>query len=419
MRGAYARHGTKGTAGLTTAKSTAAIPDGTTPVPRPPWWATAATLLGIAVCVVLLATVAIKNTGAWTDAPAPIVVSGPDWIPVQGSGHRDGEEFVLEAAGTGGVTVLSAKLAPFQAKDFPRVEWMLASADPPSEAFFVWRTREHPRRNYSKRLEWLVDGIAPLELRADDGWSGTVTGVALVIRSGLTAPLLVKPLRIVALSAVGVANDIFRQWSKRVILRGYSVTFPFDIERAHYVPLLAAVAIAEGIAMAAYLLLARRRGWPRDRRVLWAIFVGGWALLDLRWQIDLWSEVADRGQRFAGKTTEEKHLAEGDAALYVLMAKMQSALPSGPSRVVLYCDNVAICSRAAFYLYPHNVLRAVDSRVKPPDPGLLRAGDYLLLAFSRTLGYDPSRAVVVWPDGRTRPADLVLLQPEALLLRIR
>jgi len=57
--------------------------------------------------------------------------------------------------------------------------------------------------------------------------------------------------------------------------------------------------------------------------------------------------------------------------------------------------------------------------LKPPDPASLRAGDYLLLVYSRMVGYDPRRGVVVWPDGRTRPADEIALQPGAILLRIR
>jgi hypothetical protein len=404
---------------LTAAKSTTAIPDGTATVSHRQWLAVAATLLGVAFCAVLLYPVVTMSTGGWADGPAPIVVSGPDWIPMQGSGRRNGNGFVLEALGAGGVAILSGRLAPFQAKDFPRVEWTLDSASPPSRIFFVWQTREHPKRNYSKPLQWLVNGVAPLELGAADGWSGTVIGVALVVRSDLEAPLRVGSLRLTSPSAAAVASEIFREWGARISLHGYSTHFPFDSERGHDLPLLAAVAIAEGIAMAAYVLLARQRGWRRDRRVLWAIFLGGWVLLDLRWQASLWRDVADQGLPFAGKTSEEKHLAAEDSALFALVEKMKAALPAPPSRIVLFCDNTAICSRAAFFLYPHNVYRASDWILKPPDPASLRTGDYLLLVYSRTVGYDPGRHVVVWRDGGTRAADEIALQPEALLLRIR
>jgi hypothetical protein len=403
---------------LTAAKSTTAIPDGTATVSHPQWLAVAATLLGIAFCAVLLYAVVTMNTGGWVDGPAPIVISGPDWIPIQGSGRRDGNGFVLESLGIDGVAILSAKLAPFQAKDFPRVEWTLDSAAPPARIFFVWQTREHPKRNYSMPLQWLVNGVAPLEMRAAEGWSGTVIGVALVVRSDLGAPLRVGSVRLTSPSAAAVAGEIFREWGARISLHGFSTAFPFDSERGHDMPLLAAVAIAEGIAMTAYLLLARQRGWRRDRRVLWAVFLGGWVLLDLRWQANLWRETVDQGLRFAGKTSEEKHRAAEDSALFALVEKMKAALPAPPVRVVLFCDNTGICSRAAFFLYPHNVYRASDWILKPPDPARLRTGDYLLLVYSRTVGYDPGRGVVVWPDGRTRPADEIALQPGAILLRI-
>ncbi len=402
---------------MSAAKGTITIPEGT--AARPQWLAAAATLLLIAFCAVLLYAAVTMSTGGWTDERAPINVSGRDWVPIQGAGRRDGNGFVLEALGTGGVAVLSTNLPPFAAKDFAHVEWTLDSVAPPSRIFFVWQTREHPKRNFSKPLQWLVNGVAPLELRAADGWSGTVTGVALVVRSDLYKPLRVGSMRLTSASAATVAVNLFSQWAARIPLRGYSSSFPFDSERGHELPLLAGIAIAEGIAIAAYLLLARQLNWRRDRRVVWAVFLGGWMLLDLRWQANLWRGALDQGLRFAGKTTEEKHRAAEDSTLFALMEKMKSALPAPPARVVLFCDSAAICSRAAFFLYPHNVYRASDWILKPPDPALLRTGDYLLLAYSRMVGYDPGSHVVVWPDGRTRPADEITLQPEAILLRIR
>jgi hypothetical protein len=142
-------------------------------------------------------------------------------------------------------------------------------------------------------------------------------------------------------------------------------------------------------------------------------------LLDLRWQVNLWSEVNERGHRFAGKTTEEKHLAADDAALYVLVEKMLSKLPPPPARIVLFCDNVSLCSRAAFLLYPHNVQRAIHRTLAPPGPADLHGGDFVLLIYSRALGYDRQRQLAVWPKGDTKPAEEIFLLPEALLLRIR
>ncbi|HEY2968014.1 MAG TPA: hypothetical protein VGK75_06560 [Casimicrobiaceae bacterium] len=404
---------------MTTAKGTAAVPEATTRPSNPHWWAAAGALLGVALGVVLFYAVVTQSTGHWADAPAPIIAAGADLILTRGAGHKDDKGFVLESMGPDGVAVLTAKLSPFQAKDFSRVEWTLDSPQAPDELLFVWRTREHPKKNHVKRLQWLVTGVAPLDLKSDDGWNGSVTGVALLLRGGLAAPLRIESMRIASRSANAVASDLVQQWGERNELRGYSVTFPFDAERAHDLPALTAIAVAEGLAVCAYLLLARWRGWRRDRRVLWGIVLGGWLLLDLRWQVNLWREVGERGFRFAGKSTEEKHLAADDAALFALVEKMKSGLPATPARVVLYCDSDLLCVRAAFLIYPHNVYRAVHRKRTLPNPDELHAGDFLLLIYSRALGYDRQRQLAVWPNGGSKPADEILLQPEALLLRIR
>ena len=236
---------------MTTAKGTAGVPEATAPVPQPQWWAVAGVLLSVALGVVLLYTAVTQSTGHWTDAPAPILAAGADLLPVQGSGRKDGKWFVLEAPGADDLSVLTAQLSPFPASEFPRVEWTLDSVRPSDELLFVWRTREHPKRPHTKRLQWLVTGVAPLELRAEDGWAGTITGVGLLVRSKLPAPLRVGSVRIVSRSASAAASELFRQWSESIVLRGYSVTFPFDGERAHDVAPLIAVAFAEGLAMSA------------------------------------------------------------------------------------------------------------------------------------------------------------------------
>jgi hypothetical protein len=378
----------------------------------------AGALLALGLALVVASAIIGSSGGRLSDAPAPILAEGADLVVTQGAGRKDDRSFVLETPGAEGVSVLTARVLPFQASEFSRVEWIVSSPQP-LDLVFVWRTREHPRRNFSKPLRWLVNGVAPLHLASEDGWTGTITGVALLVGPGMSAPLRVDTLRIASPAATDTARELAQQWSARNPLRGYSINFPFDAERGHDLSALIAVAIAVGLAMVVYLVLARWRGWPRDGRVLWAVFVGGWLLLDLRWETNLWREAVERGRRFAGKTTAEMHLAADDAALYALVEKIKSALPSTPSRVFLYCDNDFLCARAAFMLYPQNVHRALIPRRPRVGPEELHEGDHILLVFSRELGYDRERRVAVWSDGRTKPAEEIMLQREALLLRVR
>jgi hypothetical protein len=297
---------------------------------------------------------------------------------------------------------------------------MITSPQEPPPLAVVWRTRENPRRNYTKQLRWVASGgVAPLDLSSSDGWGGTITGVGLVIGKPLSAPLTVASLRIVSPSAAGDLGALLRDWSAPNPLRGYSVTFPFDVERRHRLPALLAIAFAEAVALALYLVLARWRGWRRDRRVIWGIFLAGWLVLDLRWQANLWRETLDRSLRYAGKSTTAMHLAAEDAPLFSLLETIKGAMPSTPTRIFLYCDNANLCARVAYLLYPQNVYRAIQFHIPLPTPDEMHEGDYILLVYSRALGYDRERRVAVWRDGRTKPAEEVQLQPGALLLRVR
>ena len=94
-------------------------PQATAPVPHPRWWAVTGALLGVALGVVLFYAVVTQSSGHWTDAPPPIIANGADLILVQGSGHKEGKSFVLKAPGADDTSVLTAKLSPFQASEFP------------------------------------------------------------------------------------------------------------------------------------------------------------------------------------------------------------------------------------------------------------------------------------------------------------
>jgi hypothetical protein len=221
----------------------------------------------------------------------------------------------------------------------------------------------------------------------------------------------------------GTLAEILRQWAAPVPLQGYAISFPFDAERAHFLPLAQAVAITIALAMAVYFLLAQWRGWPSDARVFWAVFATGWILLDARWQVDLGREVVGAIERFAGKSPEQKALAADDAAVYVLAQDLRRALPSPPARVLVLCDNRLIAVRIAYFLYPHNVSRNMEiedvDHVLPPKPGSLRSGDYVAFVFYNALGFDAEKQTLVWPDGRTQPAEMIVRRPDFLLARMR
>ena len=387
-----------------------------------PWWKVATGLLGIAfLCVLAGIVVTHWGSNGFRNIPS-INVAGAALQLVKGAGHPEKSSFILESSAEG-VAALSAEVAPFAAANYRRVEWTLRTPQPPDGLAFVWRTRENPRRTYWKPLQWLAGGIAPLNLQESDGWRGTITGVGLVARGTLAAPIEIDSVRLPPASARAVLVETFGQWTVPVPLKGYAIAFPFDAERAHFLPIAQAFAIAVALAMAAYLLLAHVRDATADPRVLWAIFAAGWILLDVRWQADLAREVAGTAERFFGKTPEEKALAADDAAVYVLARDLRLALPPPPARIIVLSQNTVLALRIAHFLYPHNVSRNVRveeaERNLAPQPASLRSGDYVAIVFFAGLTFDAAKGALVWPDGRTLPAELILSQPGVVLARIR
>ena len=394
--------------------------DAAAPAAQAQAWIAGAGLLvaGIAVSVLLVAVV--HSGGNWRGGPPAVAIDGGAFTLGRGRGHRDGRQFVLEATDGERLAVLSARIPPFVADGRPRVDFNLHSTDAlPVDLAFVWRTEERPNRNFSTRLSWSGTHIAPLELGPDDGWSGTITGVALVARGTLPRPLVLESFSVPSVSIAAVIGDIFQQWAAFIPIVAASVTLPFDDERSHYATLLATVA-AGGLFAAALYWLLTRRALPRDPRIFWAIAIAGWLLLDLRFQVNLWRQLARTAATFAGKTGEEKRLASDDRELYTLMKEVSAALPPPPVRIHFIADDQALRTRGSYFLYPQNVYYSSDTRAHKPVPEELRTGDYVLLFLTSDLGYDAAAQALVWRDGRRKPVEPVLSRPPGLVLvRVR
>ncbi|MGH8713338.1 MAG: hypothetical protein ACREYB_04945 [Casimicrobiaceae bacterium] len=383
-------------------------------------WVAGAGLLGAGVVLLVLLVAIGHSDGHWRSAPPAITIDGRGFTLVQGRGHTQGRSFVLDATDNEGLAVLSARVATFRADDYPRVDFDLHSTDLlPVELMFLWRTQERPHRNFSKAMTWTGTRIAPLELGADDGWSGSITGVALVTRGVLPRPLVLESFSAPAVSVPSVIADIVGQWSAFIPIIGASITLPFDEERSHYVPLLVAIACGGFLAAAAYWLLTRR-AIPRDPRVYWAILVAGWLMLDARWQINLWRQLSRTAAMYAGKTPDEKRLASDDHELYTLMGEVSAALPAAPVRIHFLADQLGLRTRGSYFLYPQNVYHSTAQHVRPPDPADIRSGDYVLLFLYSEVAYDEATQSLVWRDGRRKPADEILARPAGLtLVRVR
>jgi hypothetical protein len=121
----------------------------------------------------------------------------------------------------------------------------------------------------------------------------------------------------------------------------------------------------------------------------------------------------------------------------MLVNEIRRLLPPGAARVLFLSDNDVIGLRAAYLLYPYNVFHDVRTGVSKvnvfredkagvskghgtaPDHETLRSGDYVALFLYSGLGYDFDKQLLVWHDGHTLAAELMLSKPNTLLVRVR
>ncbi len=388
------------------------------------WLASSGAYLVVAYVLVLLTLGLADSGGNWFNAPVTIAVTGAQVDVMRGSGHPEGDVIRIDALDPSGVAIVGSRISPFPAADYPRVEWAVkTTASIPPNLIFLWRTSEHPKRTFSAPIAWAGGNVGrtiPLQLAHTDGWSGTITGIALAVRGPFTPPVMIGGVTVPGVSSLTSINEIAHQWMRNFPFRGGSIAFPFDEERNDHISFLLATVTAQGLAIAAYLLVVWWRRDRADRRIIWAILIAGWLVTDARWQINLGRQIVHTAETFAGKTADEKHLAADDGRFFALMQQVNRALPAPPARIFLLADEPAFRIRGAYFLYPHNVYHAVGESPRLPDPTELSSGDFVLLFPTLGVSFDRERLLLVWSDNRSRSAAELLRSDEGIvLLRIK
>jgi hypothetical protein len=148
------------------------------------------------------------------------------------------------------------------------------------------------------------------------------------------------------------------------------------------------------------------------------IFIAAWVLSDLRWEWNLARQALATREQYGGKDWRAKHLAAEDGPLFESMDKVRTLLPPPPTRVFVVAESNYFRDRAAYHLYPHNVLFDPYRDTLPPSTSL-RAGDYLVVYLRRGVQYDPSAQRLRFPDATTLAAELLLAERGAAVFAIK
>jgi hypothetical protein len=182
------------------------------------------------------------------------------------------------------------------------------------------------------------------------------------------------------------------------------------------------MALAVGLTGVAILFFERRRpgamfGAPTPV-LLATLFLIAWLILDSRWTVNLMRQEWYTAQKYAGKSTREKNLANDDGRLFAFVERVLQVLPSRPVRIFVAGDADYFRGRAAYHLYPHSVF--FDPRSNELQwAEKLRPGDWLLIFQQPAIQYDLGRQMLRFPTGRATSAELKLIGPDGVLFRLR
>ena len=285
------------------------------------------------------------------------------------------------------------------------------------ELFFLFRTTESPDTIRAVALPRPAEEGGMLYVGSHPEWRGSIEGLGIGWTGPLKNPITLGRFTLLSSSPRAQWLSFWHEWTAFEGLKGYSINFVIggsaaSSQRVRFVP---AVAFALLLALAAYGITTRMRARPFRGGVAALIVLTGWLLVDARWQWDLWRQARLTEERFEGKSSTEKKLADEDGELFRVAMEVKRLLPEAPQVVFLVSRDPEgadryVVLRTRYHLLPHNV--NANYRY-PPGPSEIDPGHYVLVIEPRDdMRFDEAAGRLLWETGD--PADRGQLELERI-----
>lgn len=380
----------------------------------------AASVLMLVVIVLLGAYLALAAPGKWFPGAREIDWSAADLALSRGAGKLNKDEWALSAPDATGIALLSIT-TNFVARDYPMIAWDVADIPETASAQLLWRTDYEPERLQGVVLATSGGRLLPVAMSNNSGWIGHVTGIALLLRGISLSSVRVHGVAAKPAGIVAIAGDRLREWTTFEGWTGASINTVVGGAEAQDLPLPLLLATAVLVATLIVWLYSRRR---KDRyalsmsATLAGLVVIVWVVLDARWVANLAQQVGVTHARYAGKSWREKHVAAEDGPLFQFIERARTVLPPTPVRVFVAADADYFRDRAAYHLYPQNVMYDPYFN-RLPMPSQLHRGDWLLVYRRRGVQYDASQQRLRWDGNEPVSATLKLASEGGALFEIQ
>jgi len=374
---------------------------------------TALLLLAAAICLLLTSDIPQDEPGGLTwDVAQGTVIAGS---AVPGSNNG---ELVLDRWGE---AALSVSAEPFPARQFPILHLRFGELPDGATLALMWKAHWSGERQPVVRIPARPDRSFWLDLGAYPDWHGKIRNFTVVV---LAAPGEHAILQQVELLPPKLSRRIqvlldqwftFDPWDHLSINLHSGVLIPGT--GLYPVPVLAALLGLSLLVYGCQLLLARGRQ-RFDWRVPAVLAVLCWGALDLLWQADLWRQLGQTRELFAGRSDPQKLAAGIDAELVGFTDLVEQRLAGPAARVFVASDDDYAGMRSAYYLYPANTFWRRGGP-ELPAATFLHRGDYIATVAPTALQFDPGRRVLVTPDAATVPVERLFASATGSLYRVR
>jgi len=344
---------------------------------------------------------------------ASLSFAGRELRPNSRDAGVEGAAIDVRGAKSGRATLLQVPLLPFQAADLGRLRVDAGLVPEGTEVAVLWVRRLEPGKIHDQRIEVNRGRAVPVMLDRNPEWRGEIAMVALGVKGPSPEPWRIERVTLEAVRPATIARAAIGDWTSFGKWNGRSINVSFGGPESQqlYLPPLAFGASL--LALALLYVRQRRRGGALPAWALVLPFVVGWIVVDLRWSAELTAKAAQTWQAFAGRTLDERHLAMEDSDLYRTVSLARSQLPGTPQRIFVGSDFDVFRMRAAYYLYPHNVLPFGWY-----DAKAMRPGDFVFLYQKADMRFDATNHALIWPDGSKSTVTAVLAQTGAGLFRV-
>jgi len=372
----------------------------------------------VALVVTFAVFVAAFHKGPYLSSVEPRTIAGAKLEVVRGTVRIEGDATWLEKPAGDGTLIVSARVdPPIEAGDYRFARVRIAGAFPKGDLSLIWRTDKGEAK--VPRLPVISSGgrVLPIALGSIDGWSGRIIGVGLVSRGALTGPLLVDRIEFRPSSVWSTIDTMVSDWAEFEPWDGGSIHFMAggNPSLRHPLPLFLGIAFAVAIGLYLFVIVLGHARFEPQAAL--AIALLGWAVIDVRWQLNLWKQLDITRWQYAGKSWEDKRRAAEDGRLFEFMREAGRKIGAAPAHVFVFADDEFDRVRGAYHLYPKNVT------VQPKRQALLpaatyRPGDVLVVYRKRGVEYNPAEKSLRWEGEQSLRADMIHFSEGSAVFRV-